>query len=235
MNKVYNYSLTKTKILKWKYAGEDKEKIDKVRVIFSMKNVLRSDTTSLYEITYRTFGWRDLINYNRDSLHSTPICLVMDERGLVQNARNSNLLYDDIANDSATKPYVAGILKDYVSEKALTDIFNKIFAVLPVKKVKEQDRWVTDISTTNNAPIHFSNVFLLDKSNDDTAIIKIESIISARQSPGDEYYLNGSQHGQSILHAPTGMPFIYDVHLEKIVKTTGGDIKETEHTILELL
>ncbi len=59
----------------------------------------------------------------------------MSDSGNVKQVSNTNELLQDISNDVSTQNYMRGIIQDYFSVNGVIDIFNQIFALLPVKKV----------------------------------------------------------------------------------------------------
>jgi hypothetical protein len=142
------------------------------------------------------------------------------------------VILQDIENDSGTGKYLNGVIPDQVSETAITDLLTRIFSVIPAKKVKTQDRWISNITLNTKHPINFSNYNVLTSQNGDTAVIEIQSNIFARRSPVDEFYIKGNQNGKALIQYQTGIPFSYRTEYEIITNTSYYDIKNTENFIL---
>jgi len=143
-----------------------------------------------------------------------------------------NAILQDIENDSATGKYLNGVIPDQASETAITDLLTRIFSVIPAKRIKPQDTWITNITLNTKHPINFSNYNVLTSRNDDTAAIEIQSNIFARPSPGDDFYIKGNQKGEALINYQTGIPFSYKTQSEIVTTTSHYDIKNTENFIL---
>ena len=234
LNKMYNYSLTKTSSLQWNYNGTAHTKYDTILLNFSMQKINNSGVFITYKVPYNHFRWNNEVNYVRDSVHSKPVMVLMNDSGTVMQVLHADELLQDIEKDSATQNYVTGVLPDYISENGIKDLFNKIFAVLPVKSVNENDTWVRNKIMIAKAPISVSNLYVLRSLGNDSATINIQSFVSARQSTGDVTYLKGDENGYVIVSYSTGMPFLFETQSDVITTTGYYDIKSNEHIVVRL-
>jgi len=234
LNKMYNYSLTKTSSIQWNYNGTAHTKYDTILLNFSMQKINNSGVFITYKVPYNHFRWNNEVNYVRDSVHSKPVMVLMNDSGTVMQVLHADELLQDIEKDSATQNYVTGVLPDYISENGIKDLFNKIFAVLPVKSVNENDTWVRNKIMIAKAPIYLSNLYVLKSLSNDSATINIQSFVSARQSTGDVTYLKGDENGYVIVSYSTGMPFLFETQSDVITTTGYYDIKSNEHIVVRL-
>src|SRR5665213_1296888 len=117
------------------------------------------------------------VNYRRDSLHALSTNVVLSDSGKVVLIQEMSGLLQDIENDSATGKYLKGVIPDEVSESAITDMLNRIFSMIPSKRVKPMDTWITNITLATNHPVNLSNFNVLKTLNGDTAAIEIQSNI----------------------------------------------------------
>jgi len=234
VNKVYNYSLIKTSSAELPYNGITHTKYDTIRLDFSMQVFGKYDSTVTFRVIYTNFKWNSEINYIRDSAHAQPINIVMNDSGTVMQVLHAGELLQDVEKDSATQNNLTGVLPDYISENGIKDLFNKIFALLPVKKVNENDTWVRNKIMVAKAPISVSNLYVLKSFAHDSAMINIRSYVSARQSVGDVTFLKGNQDGYARVNTSTGMPLLYETHADIVTSTNYYDIKANEHLVVTL-
>jgi hypothetical protein len=234
INKIYKYSILKTSKIQWTYNGTAHTKYDTVVLNFSMQKTNKAGSLISYNVTYNRFRWNTQVNYSRDLLHAKPVTVLMNDSGTVVQVLNTDELLQDIEKDSITQSYVSGVLPDYISENGVKDLFNKIFAVLPVKKINENDTWVRNKIMIAKAPVFLSNLYTLKTHTNDSATINIQSIISARQSAGDVTYLKGDENGYAILSYSTGMPFLFETQSDVVTTTNYYDIKNNEHIVVRL-
>ncbi len=234
LNKLYNYSFAKTSVIKWPYNGTAYTKYDTILLNFSMQKFNNSDSVTTFKVTCNHFKWRSDVNYIRDSLHLKPITISMNDSGTVMQVLHADELLQDIEKDSATQNNLTGVLPDYISENGIKDLFNKIFALLPVKKVNENDTWVRNKIRLAKAPISVSNLYVLKSFAHDSAMINIQSYVSARQSVGNVTYLKGDENGYVIVNYSTGMPLLFETQSDVVTATNYYDIKSNEHIVVKL-
>ena len=234
LNKVYHFSLTKYSAQSWTNQSVPWNISDTVYLNFSLENISRTDTSDTCIFTLERFIWKGKfkVDYDRDSLHALSTIIVLSDSGKVLSVQSMNFILQDIENDSATGKYLSGVIPDHVSETAITDMLTRIFSVIPAKKVKPQDGWITNITLNTKHPINFSNYNLLNSRNGDTTAIEIQSNIFARLSPGDEFYIKGNQNGEALIDYKTGIPFSYKTESEIVTTTSYYDITNTENFIL---
>src|SRR6185312_2332556 len=234
VNKVYHFSLTKYSSQSWTYQSVPWSIFDTVCLDFSLENIHRTDTSDTCKFTLHRFVWKGKfkVNYQRDSVHALSTTVVLNDSGKVQSVQSMAAILQDIENDSGTGKYLNGVIPDQVSETAITDLFTRIFSVIPAKKVKPQDTWINNITLNTKHPINFSNYNVLTNRDGDTAAIEIQSNVYARRSPLDEFYIKGNQNGEALIDYQTGIPFSYKTHYEIITTASYYDIKNTENFIL---
>jgi hypothetical protein len=234
VNKVYHFSLIKYSSQSWTYQSVPRNVFDTVYLDFSLENVHKTDTSDTCKFTLQRFVWkgRHEVNYQRDSGQALSAIIVFNDSGKVKSIQNMNAILQDIENDSATGKYVNGIISDDVSETAITDLLTRIFSVIPAKKIKAQDTWITNITLNTNHPVNLSNYNMLVRLNLDTATIEIQSNIFGRLYPGGDFYIKGNQIGEALIAYKTGIPFSYKTQSETVTKTSYYDIKNTENFIL---
>jgi hypothetical protein len=234
LNKSYHFSLTKYSVQSWTYQSVPWNVFDTGYLNFSLENIGRTDTSDTCKFTLESFIWKGKfkVNYQRDSLHALSARIVLTDSGKVESVQNMNAILQDIESDSATPKYLNGVIPDQVSETAITDLFNRIFSVIPAKKVKLQDTWITNITLNTKHPINSSNYNLLVSRNGDTASVEIQSNIFARLSAGYEFYIKGNQKGDVLIDYRTGIPFSYKTESEIVTTTSYYDITNTENFIL---
>jgi hypothetical protein len=232
-NNVYKYSFFKASRTEWPYNGDAHTKYDTVHLDFSMKMIGDSNNATTFGVIYHKFKWNNEVNYVRDSSHAKPFFVILTDSGTVESVMNTDALLQDIRQDISTKKYVYGILPDYISERGVQDMFNKVFGVLPARRVKQNDTWLHNQVMIAKAPVQLSNLFVLEHLNSDTAIIQIQSFISARQSAGDITFLKGNKSGYVSVSSITGMPFLFETQSDIITSANEYDIKESEHTLVK--
>lgn len=234
VNKAFYFSLAKYSEKAWIYQSIPHKLSDSVYLDFSLENIDRSDTTVTCKFTLQRFTWKGKfkVNYLRDSLHALSTLIVFNKFGKVLSVYDMSDMIKDIERDSATGKYLNGVIPDEISETALTDMLTRIFSVLPGKKVTTNETWITNISLTTKHPVNFSNYNVLKCRQGDTAVVDIQSNIFARPSPGDEFYIKGTQKGSAYLDIQNGIPFWYKTKSEMITKTSLYDIKDSQIFIL---
>lgn len=208
---------------------------DTVFLNFSLQNIQEPGSSDTCKFTLQSFVWKGnfKVNYNRDSLHALSTNIVISDSGKVESIQDMNAIIMDIENDRETGKYLRGVIPDQVSNSAITDMLTRIFSILPAKKVKPSDTWISNITLVTNHPINFSNFLELKSINGDTALVGIQSNIFARPSPGTEFYIKGNQQGEASLEYKTGMPYWYQIQNEITTTTNYYDVIETENFILK--
>lgn len=235
LNKVYHFSLAKYSVKSWTYQSIPVRIPDTVYMNFSLQNIERTDSSITCRLTLNTFIWPGNIkvNYKKDSLHALSTLVVLSDSGKVKYVHNTNEIFQDILNDSATGKYLKGIIPDQISVDAITDMLNRIFSVIPVKKVRAGDNWVSDICLITNHTVNISNFNVLKNLNGDTATVEIQSNIIAIPSPGADPYIQGNQKGSAVVSYSTGIPFWYSTQSEIVTTTSYYDITQEETFILK--
>ncbi len=234
LNKVYSYTLVKTSEHNFTYQSVAHKIHDTVHINFSMQSIRNLDSTFICRLTFQDFLWNGKVNYHRDSLHSMSTNVLINDSGMVEDVQDMNDLLQDIEKDSATGKYLVGVIPDHISENAVKDLLNKIFSVVPAQKVKVNDTWIRNIILITKAPVNISNFNVMDRRNGDTAVIAIQSNVSARQSPGDNPYMKGTQKGTALISYSTGMPFLYETQSEIVTTTNYYDVGNTERFVVRL-
>lgn len=234
VNKVYHFSLTKYATKSWTYQSTPFKIYDTVFLNFSLKNIHKSDSSDTCQFTLHSFVWKgkSKVNYQRDSMHAKSINFVISDSGKVESMQDMNAIFQDIKNDSATGKYLSGVIPDQVSNSAITDMLTRIFSIIPTKKVKPQDTWITNVTLTTKHPINFSNFLVFKSHNGDTAAIEIKSNIFAELSPGSGFYIKGNGDGEAFINYQTGIPYSYKTQTEIVTTTDYYDVKDSEKFIL---
>jgi hypothetical protein len=234
IHKAYHFSLTKYFSKSWTYQSVPVRINDTVSFKFSLENMNSANTLNTCKLTLYgfTMDGKFHIDYHRDSLHALSTYVFINDSGKVKFIQDVNAMITDIKNDSATGKYLSDIIPDYISNSALTDMFTRIFSIIPDKKVKPDDIWVTDITLITNHPLNFSNFLVLQSRNKDSAMIKITSNVFARLSQGYDFYIKGNQSGEALMNYQTGMPYWYKTETTTITNTNFYDINEVQKFIL---
>ena len=236
LNKVYHFSLAKYSVQSWTYQSLPYKIPDTVYLNFSLQNIQNTDSSVTCKFVLNQFIWKakHSVNYKRDSLNALSILVVLNDSGKVMYVQNPNDILQDIERDSATGKYLNGVIPDQISESAITDMLNRIFSIIPGRKVEPQDTWVSDITLITNHPVNISNFNVLKSQNGDTAAIEIQSHAFARPSPGDDPYIQGNQKGSALLSYSSGIPYWYSTESKIVTNTSSYDITREEKFILKL-
>lgn len=230
LNQVYHFSFTKNRIQSWTYQTVPYSVYDTVQMDFSLQKINSKGTPDTCKFTLHSFTWKGKakVDYHRDSLHALSINIIISDSGKIEAVQNMNNLTQDIIKDSSTGKYLSGLIPDHVSSSAITDMLTRFFSVIPGKKVKPNETWITNTTLSTNHPVNFSNFNRLISRSGDTADIEIQSNIFARRSPGDEYYIKGNQNGEALINYSTGILYSYKTKSETITTTSYYDIKVDE-------
>ena len=236
LNKVYHFSLAKYSVNSWTYQSIPMKIPDTVYMNFSLQNIQKTDSSITCKLTINKFIWKGKfqINYKRDSLHALSTLVLLNDSGKVMYVQNTDQILKDIEEDSATGKYLKGVIPDQISESALTDMLNRIFSIIPGRKVEPPDTWVSDITLITNHPVNISNFNVLKSRDGDTAAIEIQSHAFARPSPGYDPYIQGNQKGSAFLIYSSGIPYWYSTESEIVTNTNFYDITRSEKFILKL-
>lgn len=236
LNKVYHFSLVKNTLKSWTYQSVPVKMYDTVYLDFSLQKIQNTDSSVTCKLALNKFIWsgKFKVNYIRDSLHALSTLAVLSDSGKVIYVGNIDKIIQDIQNDSATGKYLKGVIPDQVSVDAITDMLNRIFSVIPAKKVQQGDSWVSNICLITNHPVNISNFNVLKSINGDTATINIQSNFFARISEGYDPYINGKQNGTANLSLATGIPYRYQTQSNIVTTTDYYDVTKTEDFILKV-
>ena len=233
---MYHFSLEKYSVKSWTYQSISYKIPDTVYINFSLQNIQNTDSLITCRLELNAFIWKGKfkVNYKRDSLHALSTLVVLNDSGKVIYVQNTNDMLQDIEKDSATGKYLNGVIPDQISESAVTDMLNRIFSIIPARKVVPQDTWVSDFTLITNHPVNISNFNVLKSQSGDTAKIEIQSHFFARPSPGYDPYIQGNQKGSAILSYSSGIPYWLLTESEIVTNTSYFDIKQAEKFILKL-
>ncbi len=229
LNKTYKYSFYKTSVKRWQYDSIVYALYDTVKMQFSLKKINRPDSATLFSLTCYSFYWTSKVAYRRDSLHARRLVVLMDLQGRCVSVSNPDSLAQDIEKDSATKPFLSGVIPDYISENGIKDLLNGIFAATPNEEVGVTNTWVNDIAMLAKAPVYYSNLFVLTRLDKDTAHLDLQSMISSREPTPEEAYVKGKQNGKALFSYSTGMPFLFDSRSVIVTSTNYYDIMDSIH------
>jgi hypothetical protein len=234
LNKVYHFSLKKYSARSWTYESVPSKIYDTVCLNFSLENINKTDTSYTCRFILERFIWKGKfkVNYYRDSVHALSTTIVFTDSGKVEPVQSMNAILHDIESDSATGKNLNGVIRDQISETAITDMLTRIFSVIPSKRVGPGDTWITNVTLNTKHPVNFSNYNVLKSRKGDTAVIEIQSNIFARPSPGDDFYIKGDQKGEALTDYRTGIPFWYKALFEIVTTTSYYDITNVENFIL---
>ena len=236
LNKIYHFSLTKYSVKSWTYQSISYKMPDTVYINFSLQNIQNTDSSVTCKFVLNQFIWKakHSVNYKRDSLNALSILVVLSDSGKVIYVQNTDEMLNDIKKDSGTGKYLNGLIPDQISGSAITDMLNRIFSIIPARKVVPRDTWVSDFTLITNHPVGISNFNVLKSHNGDTAKIKIQSHAFARPSPGYDPYIQGNQTGSALVSYSTGIPFWYSTQSDIVTTTNYYDINQAEKFILKL-
>lgn len=226
----------KNTLKSWTYQSVPVKMYDTVYLDFSLQKIQNTDSSVTCKLALNKFIWsgKFKVNYIRDSLHALSTLAVLSDSGKVIYVGNIDKIIQDIQNDSATGKYLKGVIPDQVSVDAITDMLNRIFSVIPAKKVQQGDSWVSNICLITNHPVNISNFNVLKSINGDTATINIQSNFFARISEGYDPYINGKQNGTANLSLATGIPYRYQTQSNIVTTTDYYDVTKTEDFILKV-
>ncbi len=233
---MYHFSLTKYSSKSWTYQSISSKIPDTVYLDFSLQNIQKTDSSITCKLTLNKFIWKGKckVNYIRDSSNALSTIVVLSDSGKVINVQNTDSIFQDIQNDTATGKYLKGVIPDQISVDAITDMLNRIFSIIPATRVEVGDSWVSNISLITNHTINISNFNVLKNLNGDNASVEIQSNIIARLSPGSDPYIQGNQKGSALVSYSTGIPFLYSTQSEMVTITSYYDVTQDEEFILKL-
>lgn len=231
---------------------------DTIGMDFTLKNIYYTDTSVLCKLVFDNFkkkrpggitvffntpaghrsAFRDpysIFDSMGTWIHGLSIQVVVSKKGVVKEVAGVGDLMEDIARaGKRNERDVRRWMRDFVGAFAISDLLNRVFSVIPEAPVKQDDRWVRNITLETKAPVKISNLNTFKQRRGDTVFVNIESIVSAEQSDGGTVYMKGKQSGHATVNYSSGMPTLYETSSETVTTTSHQyQIIQKEHFLLQ--
>jgi hypothetical protein len=163
--------------------------------------------------TAEPFDWNSLFS----DLRNYSAIITMNKSGNIYSVTKIKPFGEVSIDKTKYNPEEIGFIVDqYLSENSMMDYFNRVFTVVPNKRVMVGDLWGSSIYLRSKAPVKIASTYTLESLRSDTAHINIASIISARQGIDGTFYLEGKQSGKTMISYSTGVVFSYETNAESI-------------------
>lgn len=190
-------------------------------------------TLSMSELSKNPFVILDSLGYY---IHGLSVEVFLNNKGIVKHINGVDSVISTIAKlSNSTEKNARGLLSDYVSLNAITDLLNTIFSISPDAKINVNSKWRSGYTLITKAPVSVDNFFTLNQRIGDSAFIDFNSLRLARREEGDTPYMKGKIHGSTIVSNSTGLPFDYESKSETETNTNYYIIKEKEELRVERL
>ncbi len=231
---------------------------DTIGMDFTLKNIYYTDTSVVCKLIFDNFRKKRpggiTVFFNMPSgkrpffrdpysifdsmgtyIHGLSVQVVVSKKGVVKEVAGVGDLMEDIARaGNRNERDVRVWMRDFVGAFAISDLLNRVFSVIPEAPVKQDDRWVRNITLETKAPVKISNLNTFQQRRGDTVFVNIESIVSAEQSDGGTVYMKGKQSGHATVNYSSGMPTLYETSSETVTTTSHQyQIIHKEHFLLQ--
>jgi hypothetical protein len=156
----------------------------------------------------------------------------IDNTGAIQHLTYDGNMIDSIARIAQLDKYtVKGLTHDYIGADALKDLLNRFFSCTPGSVVSTGSNWQETFFLTTKAPIKVNSLYTLKEIKEDTVLLDMQGIISARTGEGSTLYLEGSQTGKLSVSCTTGIPYRYELTAASVYTTPYYKIQYNDHFI----
>jgi hypothetical protein len=98
-------------------------------------------------------------------------------------------------------------LHDQFSTKVMQDLLTRVLFYLPARTVKAGDNWVNNYTLIAKAPVKYSNLVTMQRLQDDSVVMDLKTVLSAKTGEGGRVYGEGNQWGTVTASLATGMPY----------------------------
>jgi hypothetical protein len=154
----------------------------------------------------------------------------MNKKAEVVQVQGFGKLIDSVTVLSGSnKKNVKYALTDDVGDKTTSDNLNQLFSIAPDHKENVGDSWVRDIVLNNKAPVKLSNMYLINKIDDDSLFVHVTSSISGwAGTNATTPFMEGYANGEIIISKSTGFTYSYQSNSMTKTKTHGYIVNNTE-------
>lgn len=183
-NTIYQYSLVKTFITKWKYI-DTHIVYDTVSINFSMQKIAEVDTAITFRISFNKFVWRGGVHYSGDSSRAKTINVIMKDSADIKQVSNNNetvgvhyvrdslhaKLINVIMSDSGnvkqvsnTNELLQDISNDVSTQNYMRGVIQDYFSVNGVEDIFAQIFALLPVKKVNEKDIWGRNIILIAKA-----------------------------------------------------------------------
>ncbi len=208
----FQFHILKTGIDKW----EEKLTYDTLKLTLQLNCIKKFDSFNLFRMEFKqawVFKPKSLAYIDSSewlsmwkSIIGKTYSIEIAKNGEVLSVIRPGSFVDSIASKLKMEPYVFnGRTFDYVGEGAIKDLLSVIFAYIPRAKPIKGEIWACETLQASKAPINIDNLFQLDESKDDSALVSFKSTLQAGLS--ENPWLKGTQTGTVVGSYSTGIPY----------------------------
>lgn len=223
----YQYTLDMTQKIKQNLMGQNIDMNQNMRTVYDMHIIENNSKEIKASFTYRTVFYEminPMMNMKYDSNGSNENTTGIDgimakifgslinksfditilSDGTVSSVNGMDAIVEDmmtaIGSDMMSQQVAAG-MKEQFSNEAMRTTFEQSFKIYPTSKIKPGESWTVDQETTSGGmDMLINTTYTLKSVTNNKATIVVASNIS-----GMDGQLKGTQNGEMILDATTGM------------------------------
>jgi hypothetical protein len=102
---------------------------------------------------------------------------------------------------------VYSMLHEQAGDEEVERLLNMVLIGFPDKQLKPEDTWVVNVTDNTRAPMKYSNLIKYSGIENDTIVLKIETVISAKTGAEGTLYESGKGSGVWKLDRRSGLPY----------------------------
>ena len=111
------------------------------------------------------------------------------------------------------------VLHEVASDENVEKLLNMIFFSVPGRKVNIGDTWVRNVLDNTRAPLKHSHLITFHALNGDTAILKLQTELSAKTGDKGSLFESGKGIGEWKVDRQSGIPFEWHTRNVSIYRT----------------
>jgi len=117
-----------------------------------------------------------------------------------------------------SRDYVS-MLQEETGDPAVEKLLNMLFMCIAGKQVKVEDNWVRNVIDNTRSPIKHSHLVTFIAQRKDTAIMNVQTEISAKTAPEGTLFESGKGGGEWKIDRRTGLPYEWNSRYETQYRT----------------
>ena len=114
---------------------------------------------------------------------------------------------------------VHSMLHEQTGDAAVEKLVNLVFIGIPGKNVKVEDNWVRNIMDNTRSPVKLSHLITFTEMRDDTAVLRIQTAVSAKTGAEGTLFESGKGTGEWKIQRQTGLPIEWNSRQETEYRT----------------